>query len=55
VFDLNPGPKENVALYFHVPANIEPSLMVFHESADSPGAAESISLRSPATVSAHPT
>jgi transposase len=50
-----PGLKEKVLLIFHVPAYIEPSLMVFRESAYSPGAAVSFTLRVRKTASAHAT
>jgi hypothetical protein len=39
VLNLNPGLMDFVDLEFQVPADIQPSLMVFHASADSPGVA----------------
>jgi len=46
IVNLNPGLKDEIILFVSVPAGIEPSMMVFRESSDSPGAAVAITLQS---------
>jgi hypothetical protein len=44
IVNLNPGVKDRILLKFGAPPGIEPSLMVFRESSQSPGAAVVITL-----------